>query len=179
MNKWTLVRRLHVLLLAAALTACSEPTAPSVSESVDGTSNISLQSGGLVACPTNESQSTFDLLGGGGGIVALGGTQVIIPDGALPSLGLSLVRLRIPASSYVEIDVSVNDLVDFDFHRPVTVVIDYSRCTRSDIDRAPLTVWYINPVTKAFIADMGGVDDKVARTVTFQTDHFSGYAIAQ
>jgi hypothetical protein len=40
-------------------------------------------------------------------------------------------------------------------------------------------VWHIDPLTKTFLEDMGGVDDKVARTVTFSTDHFSGYAIAQ
>ncbi|MGQ0714289.1 MAG: hypothetical protein ACT4PJ_11205 [Gemmatimonadaceae bacterium] len=179
MNKWTRVRRLQAVVLAAALTACSEPTAPSLSEANNQPSQLSLTSRGLVICPTNESQTTFALVGGLGGTISLGGTQITFPQGALPSLGLSLVRLSIPASQFVEIDVSVNGLVHFAFGAPVRVVIYYGRCSRSDIDRSPLTAWYINPVTKAFIADMSGVDDKAARTVTFETDHFSGYAIAQ
>ena len=179
MNRWMLVRRLSVLVLAAALTACSEPTAPSLSETGDGAAKADAISIGLLQCPTNQSQSTFALLGGAGGVVSLGTTEITVPQGALPALGLTLIRLTIPASQYVEINVTVNELVHFDFALPVSVAIDYGRCTRSDIDRAPLTVWYIDPVTKAFIADMGGVDDKVARTITFETDHFSGYAIAQ
>lgn len=181
MNRWTRIRRLRFVALAAAVTACSEPTAPSFSNaaSTNDAPAAAAVSGGLVECPTNESQSTLALVGVGGGTVSLGGTQIVIPQGALPLFGLNLISLRIPASQYVEVDVRVNGLVHFVFQQPVTVSIDYGRCTRSDIDRAPLTVWYIDPVTKAFIADMNGVDDKVARTVTFTTDHFSGYAIAQ
>jgi hypothetical protein len=179
MNRWTLIRRLHVVALAAAVIACSEPTAPPLSSATDDTPAIAAGSSGLVECPTNETQSTLALVGAGGGTVSLGGTRIDIPEGALPALGLSLISLRMPASQYVEVDVRVNGLVHFQFAKPVAVAIDYGRCTRSDIDRVPLRVWYINSVTKAFIADMGGVDDKSARTVTFETDHFSGYAIAQ
>lgn len=179
MNRWTQIRRLHAVALTAAVIACSEPTAPSFSNTGDAAPAAVAISGGLVECPTNQTQSTFALVGAGGDVISLGGTQIIIPDGALPLFGLNLITLRIPASQYVEIDVQVNGLAHFLFQKPVTVVIDYGRCTRSDIDRIPLTVWYINPVTKAFIANMGGVDDKVTRTVRFETDHFSGYAIAQ
>ncbi|HUF13752.1 MAG TPA: hypothetical protein VMN78_11675 [Longimicrobiales bacterium] len=34
------------------------------------------------------------------------------------------------------------------------------------------------PATGALLQNMGGVDDKENRTVTFRTDHFSGYAVA-
>lgn len=179
MNRWTVIRRLHVVALAATLIACSEPTAPSLSSTADDPPVAAVSSGGLVECPTNQTQSTVQLVGVDGGIVSLGGTQIIIPKDALPLLGLNLISLRIPASQYVEIDVRVNGLVHYVFRQPVRVAIDYGRCTRSDIERSPLTAWYIDPVTKGFLADMGGVDDKVARTVTFTTDHFSGYAIAQ
>lgn len=179
MNRWTRIRGLQLVALVAVVTACSEPTAPSFATAVNDAPAVAAVSSGLVECPTNETQSTFALVGTDGGVISLGGTRIEIPAGALPLLGLNLISLRIPASQYVEIEVRVNDLAHFVFQKPVKIVIDYGRCTRSDIDRAPLRAWYINPVTKAFIADMGGVDDKVARTVTFATDHFSGYAIAQ
>jgi hypothetical protein len=178
MVRWTIVRRFTLAALAAALTACSEPTAPEPSAAAR-----TLLTGegkpGLVQCPTDESQSVSALLGVLGGEVSVGGHRVIVPPDALPLLGLSLVTLTVPASKYVEIEVRVNGLPHFQFAQPLTLVVDYSRCSRSNIDHEPLRVWYIDPVTKAFIEDMGGVDDKIARTVTFATDHFSGYAVAQ
>ena len=52
------------------------------------------------------------------------------------------------------------------------------RCSRTNIPRGPLSVWLVDPATGEMFENMGGVDDKLTRTVTFVTDHFSGYAIA-
>jgi hypothetical protein len=177
MVQWTMVRRFLTLALAAALTACSEPTSPN--PSATGLTLLpEVTKPALVQCPTDISLSTSVLIVSGDEEVSVGGHRIIFPPGALP-LG-SLVTLTAPAGKYVEIHASVNGLPDFKFdNQLVTVVIDYSRCSRANIDRAPLRVWYIDTLTKAFIADMGGVDDKTARTVTFTTDHFSGYAVAQ
>ena len=91
-----------------------------------------------------------------------------------------MVTLRQPSTRFVEVEVRVNGLAHFLFAKPVTVVLDYSRCRRSRIGPDPLTVWEIDPVTKAFIREIEGVvDDREARTVRFTTDHFSGYAVAQ
>ena len=46
------------------------------------------------------------------------------------------------------------------------------------VDAAPLTVWYIDSETKAPLENMGGVDEKLTRTITFVTSHLSEYAIA-
>lgn len=178
MVRWTIVRRVTLAALAAAFTACSEPTAPPPSPR-PLTLVPSLGSSGLVECRTEASQSASALLTSLGGEVSVAGFRIIVPPDALPLDGVFHVTMQVPASKYVEIDVRVNGLPHFDFLRPITVVLDYSRCTRSDIDREPLRAWYIDPFTNLFIADMGGVDDKVARTVTFTTDHFSGYAVAQ
>lgn len=78
----------------------------------------------------------------------------------------------------MEVDITADGSAHFSFRSPVTVSVSYARCTRSDIDKAPLTVWYIDAATKALLQNMGGTDDKVARTVTFITDHLSGYAVA-
>ena len=178
MIRWTVVRRFASVAFAAALTACSEPTAPAPSPAARSLA-FDLAKSSLIQCPSDISQTASALLGVLGGEVSVGDTRVIIPPDALPLFGLSLVTLTVPPSKYVEIEVRVNGLPHFQFAQPVTVVIDYGRCTRSDIDRDPLRVWHIDPLTKTFLEDMGGVDDKVARTVTFSTDHFSGYAIAQ
>ena len=41
-----------------------------------------------------------------------------------------------------------------------------------------LRAWYIDSQSKALLAPMGGLLDLTARTLRFQTPHFSGYTIA-
>lgn len=131
----------------------------------------------LLECPTSQSASALGLLGVGGGVVSIGGNSVQLPFGAvsLPTL----IALRIPASSYVEVDVTANDLFSFVFRRPVSITIDYSRCPPEATDGVALTVWHIDPRTKALLEPMGGINDPVRRRITFVTGHLSGYAIAQ
>jgi hypothetical protein len=131
----------------------------------------------LVECPASQSATAFGLLGVLGGGVSVGGNSVELPFGAvsLPTL----ITLRVPASSYVEVDVTANDLLSFVFRRPVSITIDYSRCPAEVTDGAALTVWHIDPQTKALLEPMGGVNDPVRRRITFATGHLSGYAIAQ
>ena len=181
MARWTMVRRFLSLALVAAVTACSEPTRPDASATAL-TLFPEIKKSGLVECPTDEfltASAYLDPLALVDQVVSVGAHSVSVPPGALPLGVPPLLTLTVPPSKYVEIVVTVNGLPHFQFAEPVTVTIDYSRCNRSDIDRDPLRVWNIDPLFKTFIADMGGDDDKVARTVTFQTDHFSGYAIAQ
>jgi hypothetical protein len=177
MDRWTMVRRLFLLLaLAAGLTACSEPTtAPPLDES-EPSLNV-VPTSGLIECRRTRSQTRSAVLGPLGGVLSLGGHMIIVPPDALGAL--ALVSIRQPASRFVEVEVRVNGQPHFQFAKPLTLVLDYSRCRRSIIGRGPLTVWHINPATKAFIEDMHGLDDRATRTVSFTTDHFSGYAVAQ
>ena len=109
-------------------------------------------------------------------IVSIGGTKVVIPPGAVP-LG-STVNLTIPASRYVEIGISVNQQEHFPIALPISVTIDYSRCQRNDVLAKPVTAWNIDPDTKELLENMGGIDNKLTQSITFQTPHLSGYAIA-
>jgi hypothetical protein len=172
-------RRFTLAALAAAFTACSEPTGLDRSATSLSLFPDELKKTQLVECPTDITETTTAvLLGGVLGEVTVGGHRITVPAGALLP-GVYVVTLTAPASKYVEIEAVVNGLPQFTFLEPVEIVINYGRCTRSDIDHAPLQAWYINSLTKAPIENMGGVDDKVARTVTFNTNHFSGYAVAQ
>ena len=159
----------------AALTACGEPTAPEAGDRVPAASGA-LLSGKLVTCPIKTTRSVSALLGPLGGTLSLDGTSVTLPAGAVTVP--TLLTLTIPASNYVEVEITANGLEHFLFELPVAVSIGYGRCTRSDIDAAPLTAWYIDGATNALLEHMGGVDDKASRTVTFSTGHLSSYAIA-
>lgn len=130
----------------------------------------------LVECPTETSESASGMLGPLGGVIQLDKHALELPLHAVTAP--TEFRLATPVSNYMELTVGANGAESFEFQRASAITIDYSRCTRSNIDKAPLTVWQVHPETKELLEHMGGVDDKDARTVTFQTDHLSTFAIA-
>ena len=169
----TLRRGAAATLFLLAIASCGEEraTGPEAAATVLG-----LGATGLVQCPTDLSFSALDLVTPLGGIVSAAGSSISLPAGAvaLPTL----ITVTVPASKYVEIDVTANNLASFLFDQPVSITIDYSRCSRTDIDREPLEVWHIDPLTKLRIETMESVDNKENRTITFTTGHLSAYAIA-
>jgi len=130
----------------------------------------------LLECPSNASATTSGLLTPLGGVLSVGGATVVVPEGAL--LEPVNVTVTVPASQYVEVEVSVSGVDHYTFELPVAITISYDRCSRSNIDHAPLSAWYIDSDSKALLAPMGGIDNKLLRTVTFTTGHLSGYALA-
>jgi hypothetical protein len=130
----------------------------------------------LLYCPSTQSQQTSAILGIDGGKLSLGGTSVTVPLGAL--LGQTTVELSIPAGQYMEVDLTVNGGQHITFLQPVIATIDYSRCNRLATLLARLSVWNIDPDTKALLQNMGGIDNKLTQSITFTTPHFSGFAIA-
>ena len=159
-------------LLGLAACADLNPTAPDPTAASLTTSTGAT----LVECPSNVNRAVTGTVGLTGGSLSLDGTSIIVPAGAV--LLPTELTLTLPASNYMEVRITANGAEHFDFHDVVTIRIDYSRCTRSNIDKATLSAWYFNPATGALLEDMGGTDDKVASTVTFGTDHLSAYAIA-
>ena len=172
------LKQLSAVLAVAGFVACagSDITSPKHVTPV-ATQNLG---GGLtpslMQCPTNETQTASGLVSPLGGSVSVGGTTIAIPAGAL--LASANVTVTVPASNYLEVDVSIDGVPHFLFELPVTITVSYDRCSRANIDKAPLSVWYIDSDTHALLEQMGGIDDKVARTVTFLTGHLSGYAVA-
>ena len=161
------------LAAIASAFACSEPVTALASARNVGHSSSSAV---LVECPSSESHSSSVLVTPLGGSVTAGGSTISIPAGAV--LVPTTITVTVPASQYMEVDITANGAEHFSFHAPVTVSVSYARCTRSDLDKDPLSVWYIDSQTKALLQNMGGTDDKTARIVTFVTDHLSGYAVA-
>ncbi len=131
----------------------------------------------LLECPISETVSASAVIGPTGGSVSVAGHRLNVPLGAVK--GLRTFTLTVPASNYLDVEIRADGHEHFQFDRPVAVTLDYSRCTRNNIEKGDLRIFYIDPVTKTILQDMGGVDDKGARTVTTGTDHLSGYAIGQ
>ncbi|MBW3552997.1 MAG: hypothetical protein KY466_05790 [Gemmatimonadetes bacterium] len=163
---------LSLLLLAGCsdTDAATEPLQPEA---------VSLASSGpvLIECPVATDTATTGMIDATGGAVLLNRHALRLPLLAVSSP--TPFELRAPVSNYMELSVRGDQKDSFSFNKPVSITIDYSRCTRTNIDHGDLTVWQIDPVTKALLEPMGGVDDKVARTVTFETDHLSTYSLAR
>ena len=175
-----LASALGVGLLIASGSCRDFSTAPTTPPAASAPSNSSLfglwGTPKLLSCPTDEAQSTSALIGVDGGTLSLGGTSVTLPLGAL--LEPTTVELSIPAGQYMEVDLTVNGGQHTTFPQPVVVTIDYSRCNRYSTLFKLLSVWNIDPSTKALLENMGGIDNKLTQSITFSTLHFSGFAIA-
>lgn len=129
----------------------------------------------LVYCPADETAENGSLISLLGGTVHAAGHRLEAGLGSLASA--TLLSIRVPPADHMRVELSANGLEHFEFLRPVRVTIDYSRCPLSEIERGPLSVWYVDDYGR-LLENMGGVDDRATRSITFWTDHFSGYAIA-
>ena len=180
-----MLKRLWLAIPAFAVLACSDATRPEAGgvrpdttqgpDTTRDTTGISQRR--LIECPTTQTSTASGIINVLGGTIATAGTSISLPAGAV--LGATLLRVTVPASTYMEVEVTANDLLAFLFVKPVTITIDYSRCPTSVTQGRTLTVWHINTQTKLLIENMNGVNDPVQRKITFNTTHLSGYAIAQ
>jgi hypothetical protein len=170
---------------ALAFAACSDMVAPPPAgrAPIAGTDTLRVPDTAGVAqrtlleCPTLQTISNSALITTLGGSVTAAGTSITLPAGAL--LASTFIRVTVPASTYMEVDITANDLATFVFAKRATVTIDYSRCPTSVTAGKALSVWHIDTQTKALRENMQGTNDPAARRITFTTSHLSGYAIAQ
>jgi hypothetical protein len=129
----------------------------------------------LLECPASTTESATGIIGALGGVLSVGGTSVVIPANAV--LAPTSFTLTVPASPYLEIEVTAGGADHFVFDKAVLVSIDYGRCGSSSLFEPAHEAWNIDPATKALLEKMPGVDIKLAHTVVFSTIHFSGYAL--
>ncbi len=169
---------LPAVVLAGALAACAPDAGPSRLTAPAAPSLSTTYGATLVECPTSETHTATATVGPTGGVVSVGAHRMVVPPLAVVGLAKTFT-LTVPASNYMEVQIRAGNQEHFQFLKPVSVTLDYSRCTRNNIEKRDLRVLYVDPVTKQILQDMGGVDDKNARTVTIDTDHLSGYAIGQ
>jgi hypothetical protein len=159
-----------VVLLTTA--GCVEPRSQATPPVVDLDSDPT-----LLACPASETSSTTEVIDPLGGAVSAAGTTISLPAGAV--LAPTTIKVTVPASQYMEVEITANGLASFLFQKPVTISVNYSRCPTNLTDGKALTAWRIDTQGKALLENMGGSNDAPRRTYIFSTGHLSGYAIAQ
>jgi hypothetical protein len=167
---------LRYITAALLIAACAGPGITDAPRSAELASARLAAGSNLIQCTEGPASSADGLVTPLGGVVTSGGTTITIPPGAVAEP--TLIQVEVPASKLVETDISVPGLEHFEFLLPVTVTVSYAHCSRANIDRSPITAWYIDTETKALLEHMGGIDNKLTRTVTFTTPHLSGYALA-
>jgi hypothetical protein len=183
MTMKSLPRKIVLALTLGVFAACVAPGITDPTRRGDAAARANMFEQGisgfgskLIKCDTEESATSTALVTPLGGLVSVGGTSVLIPAGAL--LSDATVTISVPASKYMRVDVSVEGFDHFVFEQPVTVTVDYSRCTDPNLNLTPLTAWYVDFGTKRLLEAMPSVDNKLTKTVTFTTGHLSGYALA-
>lgn len=160
-----------VVLAAIVAAACAEPAAPERR----GPSLATSGGQALVACESGVARSAQALVGPLGGTVAVEGVSVQVPAGAV--LAPVELTVTVPVSRYLVVDIDATGFEHFRFEAPITVSMDYSRCPPGQIERGPISVWYVGD-DAALLEQMPTLDDRGKKRVTFLTGHLSGYAIA-
>lgn len=161
---------LAFLVAASGVLAACDPLA----EPQGQPEYVQIESRGLLSlCEVAPSVKSTGIVGPLGGSVTAGGVTMTLPAGAV--LEPTEFRVHVPSSPYAEVEIQANGQEHFQFLAPVVIAMDYSRCS---VSSDALTVWNIDPATKALLENMGGVNDVLNRRVTFSTMHLSGYAIA-
>lgn len=128
-----------------------------------------------LACPIAEENSVRADIGPNGGTVALHGHSVHFPPGAV--MMPVEVELTVPASQHVEVDITVNGEESFRLARPVLVTVSYDRCGAQAPAGGRMTAWHYDRATERLLEEMGGLDDPASRSVSFVTNHFSGWVL--
>ena len=170
------LRKLYLAAIVGVIASCAAPDITASNSTASQRLFGDKSSPSLVSCPTNQTLTASGLIGALGGTLSVGGMSIAIPAHAL--LQDANVTVTVPASNYLEVDISVEGSEHFIFELPVIVTLSYARCSRSNIDFRPLTAWYIDSESKELLEQMPSIDNKLLRTVTFTTGHLSGYAIA-
>ena len=185
--RFNLVRPFALAATVLAITACGD--AGQIAGPANGTSDISLArnapdrpvtgvpsgTASLLVCPTTESFTAAGVIGRDGGSLSAGGTTISLPSRAVNRP--TLFTLTVPASDYVEVEIVAENNQHFKFEKRVSITIDYSRC-EMDLSERPLSAWHIDVQSKRLLEEMQGRRDKRSNSVSFGTDHLSGYALA-
>ena len=128
-----------------------------------------------LVCPITTENAVRAEIGPNGGTVALGGHSVHFPPGAVAEP--VQVKLTVPASRHVEVDISVNGREHYRLARPVLVTMSYDRCGANLPAGGRMTVWHYDRSTERLLEQMGSLDDRASRSVSFVTNHFSGWVV--
>ena len=168
-------RAVAALSLAVLLTYCAD-SAPITGVAQAPRLATAAAQPALVVCDNAQTKSVSKIIGPRGGQLTVAGSTIEIPAGAVGTP--TEFTLSVPASHFLEVDISAAGASHYAFARPALITLGYARCQDPTLDQAELSAWWIDTETKELLQEMGGVRNHRAKAVSFPTDHLSGYTIA-
>jgi hypothetical protein len=167
---------LATAIVVATALACAGPDRATRPEFGGTPALLVGRTSGLLECPGSVPRYASGVVTPeAGGTVMVGGFSIALPAGAVAEP--QTLSITVPESPFLEVDIRVEGVEHFQFLQPAVVTLDYSRCGISTAQLGELTAWYLDPATKTPLENMGGVDDRLSRKLTFVTPHLSGYGI--
>jgi hypothetical protein len=163
-----------VLLVFFSCSDMHGPVAPQA-DPVPGPSFSQSGDGDLLSCPTTETAWVSGNIGMGGGSIQVAGHELVVPKGALPSPQRFSIEVR--WSPHLVISFRAEGHEHYEFLKPVTLKLNYSRCEATAESAPDLHVFNVDPASLEILEDVGGVLDPVSNTVAAQTTHLSDYAV--
>lgn len=173
------------ILLALTLGACDEPSAlgptdraPEVEITTPFLDVVGMSAMGIVpmACRTDEPIVGTGTVTAGGGNIMAGPHRVDVPAGAVTTA--TEITMIVPPSEYMVIDMRANGREHFEFAAPISISLDYSECDEALLSEGDPSAWYIADGSGLPVEEMPVVEVIDGSRVTFSTDHFSVYMLA-
>jgi hypothetical protein len=129
----------------------------------------------ILNCPTSEDLAVTGVVSpDSGGTLQIRKWKLQVPPGAVTEP--TEITMRVPAGNAVQVQFTANGADHLQFRLPVTVTASYERCLLPPL--GVLIAWYWEPATGALLQPMPSRMNLLQETVTFWTDHFSGFVIA-
>ena len=176
MRSWSVGITLGAALVALA--ACADPASITRSpDAVQLAKSVAKKKGEPLACATSGRKKAHGTIGPEGGTIAIGNTIFTLPAGAVTAP--QKFEVEVPRSQYLEIEVNAKGYDSFQFEKPVTVTVDYSRCSIPDLAKLPIAMFHKDEATGALLEEMNTVVNEQSRTITFTTPHLSVYILAE
>lgn len=161
-------------LFALTLAHCSTdaPTSAATAQTFS-LSRVGAQHDLLSCAGGDDDAKSVATIGPKGGTISLGGFVMVVPRGAV--LDTTTFVMKVPQAKVLKVKIRARGEQHFTFEKPVTITLDYSRCTNVPADP---TAWYVDEDTNSELEQMPGQNDAAAQSFTLQTGHLSGYALA-
>ena len=178
MRSWSIGLTFGAALIALA--ACADPA--SITRNPDaGQLSMSASAGKgkqwkPIACATSGRKKANGVIGPDGGTIRLGNTAFTVPAGALTAT--QKFEMQVPPSEFLEVEIDAKGHRSFQFQKPVTVTVDYSRCS-IDPSKLAVAMWHVDDDTGTLLEQMNTVLDADAKTISFTTPHLSVYIMAE
>jgi hypothetical protein len=124
----------------------------------------------LVACPAHGTLTASAIVGSSGGVIRLGGDQLVIPGGALDES--TLITATIPADTLADIAFEPQGL---QFQKPAILVLSTAGCNVGN--SAPQHVVYLDADGQV-LQTLDATPAQGGNGVAAKIGHFSSYAVA-